>query len=104
MRRFAFGVLHLTQDQFGRMPVGDMLDAMAGHNEARDERIKDLSGIIRIATSILWNIQVPVEDRVSPEELWPFEWEKKEGAETKKVPDEIKKETDEAQEKILAGM
>jgi len=39
------------------------------------DRFKAHAGLLRNATSILWNIQVKKEDRKYAEELWPFPWE-----------------------------
>jgi len=58
------------------MRVGDFFDAMGGYNEAQGERIKILAELMRIATSLLWNIQVSKEDKRKPIDLWPMPWDK----------------------------
>lgn len=77
MRQFALGALLYDPERFSRMLVGDFLDAMAGYNQAEDERVKSLSEIIRTSTSLLFNIQLKKEDRVTEEEIWPLPWDKK---------------------------
>jgi hypothetical protein len=75
MRRFALGCLNYTAERFGLTLVGDMLDAMAGFNEAETNRIKKLAVVVRDSTTILWNIQVDKEHRLEPSQLWRFPWE-----------------------------
>jgi hypothetical protein len=49
---------------------------MVGYWEAEDEQNKYISELIRTSTAILWNIQVGIEDKATPEELWPLPWDK----------------------------
>ena len=58
------------------MLVGDFLDAVGGYNEGESERIKSIAEIVRMSTTILMNIQLSKEDRITPHELWPFSWDK----------------------------
>jgi len=58
------------------MLVGDFLDAVGGYNEGESERIKSIAEIVRMSTTILMNIQLSKEDRITPHELWPFTWDK----------------------------
>lgn len=78
LRRFGLGCLRMTADQFGITRVGDFFDAMAGYNEERFERFKASAGLVRMATSYLVNVQLSEGDRMTPEKLWPFPWEKEE--------------------------
>ncbi len=41
--------------------------------EEANQRLK--CNLIRTQTSILFNIQIKKEDRLPPEELWPFPWD-----------------------------
>lgn len=76
MRRFSLGCLLYTPERFGLMMMGDFLDAMAGYNEGESERVKSIAELLRVSTSILINIQLAKEDKIKPEELWPFTWDK----------------------------
>jgi hypothetical protein len=58
------------------MLVGDFLEAMAGYNEAESERVKSIAELVRTSTTLLLNIQLAKEDRLTPRELWPFSWDK----------------------------
>jgi hypothetical protein len=58
------------------MLVGDFLEAIGGYNEGESERIKNIAEIVRMSTTILMNIQLNKEDRITPHELWPFSWDK----------------------------
>lgn len=75
MRQFALGRLGYDPERFAKMIVGDFFDAMAGYNEAETERFKRDAGLIRRATTLLWNIQVSRNERREEKELWPFGWE-----------------------------
>ncbi len=65
-----------TPERFGEMLIVDFLDAMGGYNEAEFEKFKSNAELVRRSTALLWNIQVLPESRLSPEELWPFVWDK----------------------------
>lgn len=91
MRQFALGRLGYEPARFAKMIVGDFFDAMTGYNEAETERFKRDAGLIRRATSILWNIQVSKEYRKEENELWPFKWE----------VEDMRKENSEAYEEAL---
>ena len=76
MRRFALGALLYTPGRFGKMRIGDFLDAMTGHAELENERVKSLTDIIRLSTTILWNVhQTDVKDTKNPQELWKVPWD-----------------------------
>jgi len=79
MRRFFLGAMGYSPRRFGRSRIGDLLDAMQGYNEAEAERVKMLIGVIRRATTLLWNTQVGSDDRRTAEELWPLPWDKDTG-------------------------
>jgi hypothetical protein len=76
MRSFAMGVLRYTPDEFGKLRIGHMLEAMAGYQEAKSAEQREQTEILRIAVAILWNVQVKQEDRLSPQELWRLPWDK----------------------------
>jgi hypothetical protein len=87
------------------MLVGDFLDAVGGYNEGESERIKSIAEIVRMSTTILMNIQLRKEDRVTPHELWPFSWDKLSVEETGEVLSEeevIRREN--AMENILKNI
>jgi hypothetical protein len=105
MRRFALGGLLYDPERFGKMLTGDFLDAMAGFNEAENERAKSLAPFIRTATWFLWNIQVLPEDKKdSPEGLWKFPWEKIEKADGIIISDEDRKKVEDFQADTLSRM
>jgi uncharacterized protein (UPF0276 family) len=76
MRRFALGCLKYTPERFGLMLVGDFLDAVTGYREGENEKLKDTAELIRSSTTILLNIHLAKEDKVTAHELWPFPWDK----------------------------
>jgi hypothetical protein len=77
MKRFALGCLGYDMERFGIMRVGDFLDAMAGFNERENERIKTFAELLRVSTSILWNVQVGRKDKLKAKDLMPLPWDKK---------------------------
>ncbi len=79
--------------------MGDFLDAMAGHNEAENERFKSLAELVRTSTAKLWNIQVACGEKLTEEELWPFPWDEK--VPVVKISNEQRKEVEDLHEKIL---
>jgi len=92
MRRFALGCLGYDPDRFGKMLVGDFLDAMGGYNEDAFDRFKEMAELIRLSTAKLWNIQVGLEDKLEVEELWPFPWDKKEKGVSETISEDEYKE------------
>lgn len=76
MRRFALGVLRLKPDEFGRMMVGDFLDAVRGFNEEKTSHYKLQADLTRTAVTLLVHVQQKLEDRISAEEMWKFPWDK----------------------------
>jgi hypothetical protein len=79
MYRKALGAMNYTPERFGLMRVGDFFDALAGYNEAEDEKIKSIAEIIRTSTTLLWNTQQTEESAIKkPEQLWHFPWDKEE--------------------------
>ncbi|NLH53560.1 MAG: hypothetical protein GX459_12040 [Bacteroidales bacterium] len=103
MRRFALGCLGYTPDRFGRMLVGDFIDAMIGYNDAEYERVKALASIVRTATCKLWNIQVGREDKLKENELWPLPWDKEEKGMRITIDEEELRKIEEIHESILNG-
>lgn len=100
MKGFALGRLLYSPERFGRMRVGDFLDAMTGYTEGENERIRAVAEIVRTSTALLWNIQVDAKSKLGADELWPFPWEKKEEP-GEQIPDEKIKDFDERQKKYL---
>jgi hypothetical protein len=78
MRQFALGCLRYMPDQLNRMLVCDLLDAMTGYNRSENIKFKRNAEVIRLSTSLLWNIQVDKDSKLKPEELMPFSWDKAE--------------------------
>lgn len=90
-----------SPDRFGTMIVGDMLDAMAGFNEKEGERVKSIAEVLRMSTSILWNIQVAEKDRLKAMDLWPFSWDKREETKVEVISAEEKSRRQQAQNDYL---
>lgn len=101
MRRFALGCLHYSPDRFGETIVGDFLDAMAGYREGENDRSKDISELIRASTTILLNIHLAKEDKVTAHELWPFSWDKEENITVEIVSQEEKERQEVKMKEIL---
>lgn len=78
MRCFALGCLGYDPERFGKMRLGDFLDALTGYNQRENERFKNIAELVRLSTSILWNVQVARKDKLKPEQLMPFPWDEKE--------------------------
>lgn len=93
-----------TPERLGRTRIGDFLDAMAGHNEGENEKRKSIAELVRMSTTILFNIQLAEGDRLTPHELWPFAWDKEESGEQGEVSDEDRKEFEERQAEMLKKM
>jgi hypothetical protein len=92
MRQFAFGCLRYTPEQLSKMLVCDLLDAMTGYNRSENLKFKRNAEVIRLSTTILWNIQVDKDSKLKPEELMPFSWDKAEETISEEV--EYRKERD----------
>lgn len=78
IRRFGLGVLGVQPEMLGEMIVGDFLDAYVGYCEAKAEEHKRQAALIRAQTAIMVNIQLPRGKKITPRQLWPFEWEEEE--------------------------
>lgn len=81
------------------MLVGDFLDAMAGYNEGESERIKGIAELIRTSTYLLWNTQV--DNKITPDELWPFSWDKNEEKKIEAISEEEAARRQKAQDDYL---
>ena len=68
-------MLKLDSDTLGRRIVGDVIDAYTGHQARELERTRVLASLIRNSTSIMVNLQLKSQDRVTPHELWPLPWD-----------------------------
>lgn len=90
------GVLGLPKEILGEILLGDFLDAYTGYHEAKAEEHKRQAALIRAQTAILVNIQLPKGKKITPRQLWPFEWEeneirKEEAEESRRAIAEIKR-------------
>jgi hypothetical protein len=74
-REVALGRMMYSPTHFGTMMAGDFLDALIGYSKGENERTKSLAELFRVQTTILWNIQVDNNHKLSPQKLWPFPWE-----------------------------
>jgi hypothetical protein len=101
MRRFSLGCLRYSPARFGKMMVGDFLDAMIGYNEGESERIKALAELIRMSTAIQVNIQLERRDKVTAHDLWPFPWDKEPSHKIEIITEEEKKKREDAMLKVL---
>jgi hypothetical protein len=50
---------------------------LKGYRRERDEDFKSDAELTRLQTTELINIQLAVNNRIKPEQLWKFEWDKK---------------------------
>ena len=91
----------MLPDAFGKMMVGDFLDAMGGYNEAENERFRNYAELIRTQTAFLWNIQVDKDSKMKPSELWPFPWDNNCIIQTTPISDEKRKEIEKLHVEIL---
>ena len=106
-REVALGRMMMTPLQFGNMLAGDFLDALAGYSNGEFERMKSLAELLRIQTTILWNIQVDKENKLMPSGLWPLPWDNIEDvvkAAPSLIDEEELKKAFEMQEQILGKM
>ena len=97
------GRLHYRPDELGRCRIGDIFDAMIGHNEEVDNRFRSNANLVRTATALLWNIQVKEECQRTEEELWRFLWETEGDNEMKLTGEEMEqvRKNEEAQKEYL---
>jgi hypothetical protein len=101
MRRFALGILKYTPERFGLMLVGDFLDAMTGYREGENERLKDTMELVRSSTTILLNIHLAKEDKITAHELWPFSWDKEENTPVEIISQQEKERREAKMKEIL---
>ena len=85
LRAWAIALLHLGIDDFERMRLGDLLDAMKVWQEDKMAERQHIGELIRGATLRLFNLQLKPKDRVSdPVKFWKMPWDAD--------PDEVSKE------------
>lgn len=80
-----------------------MICALNGHIEAENDRLKAMSGLVRTATTKLWNTQVVEESRCSEIELWRFPWEADEAGIAERISSEERKKITDLHTEILNG-
>jgi hypothetical protein len=57
------------------MRPADFFMYLDATNEQQNDQFKRHAELIRRQTSILFNIQIAKEDRLTDRQLWPFEWD-----------------------------
>jgi hypothetical protein len=83
------------------MMVCDFIDAMVGYSEGEFEKIKNQAELIRTSTAILRNTQFEQKDRLLPNELWPFTWDKNGSVKVERISEEERKIREDKQVKFL---
>jgi hypothetical protein len=86
------------------MRIGDLLDAYIGYRENENEQLKNHAEILRISTSLLWNVHVPPEDKLSSSDLWPLPWDENKGMKAEILSEEERLKRQQAQEEYLNKM
>lgn len=72
----ALGYLNLTDEEFGVMRLGTYSLQLLFWLRAREEQFKLTANLVRMQTTILFNVQVQQGDRINdPVRLWSFPWE-----------------------------
>jgi len=83
------------------MLVGDFLEAMQGYYEGEFDRLKSTAELIRRATTYFVNTQ-PIEGGArTPQQLWPFPWDKEIEAHVEIISDEELQRRQNAQDEYL---
>ena len=75
----------MTPKELGKTLIVDFLDCYLGYHEYRLEGYKREANLIRTATTILVNIQLSQNKKITPRQLWPFDWEKEEIEEENRI-------------------
>lgn len=95
----------MDPERFAKMIVGDFLDAMGGYNEAEAERIRAITEVMRISTTLAVNIHLAKDDKITAAELWPLPWDNEgEPAVKEEVSEEEQKKLEEKHKNILDKM
>lgn len=75
LRKFSLGVLRLSPDEFGKRLFVDIIDALVGYRDEKFEEHKKLAELVRGHASLLFNLQLPHESKMTEIEMWRFPWE-----------------------------
>jgi hypothetical protein len=81
-------ICRLTPEQFGLMRPADFFLYLDACNEQLNDEFKRHAELIRHQTALLFNIQIAKEDRLTDQQLWPFEWDEQTAPEETSLPDE----------------
>lgn len=81
-----------------------MLDAYIGYSESENERFKGTAELLRISTAIVWNVNVPPENKLTARELWPLPWDENKEKRAEALSEEEKLKRQKAQEEFLNKM
>lgn len=76
LRAWAIALLHLGIDDFERMHLGELLDAMKVWQEEKMAERRHIGELIRGASLRLFNLQLKAKDRITdPVKFWRMPWD-----------------------------
>ena len=76
MRGWAFGLLHLSRDDFYAMRPGEFWEAMSAFREDEEQGRVHIGELVRGAALRLFNLQLRRQDRITdPRKFWRMPWD-----------------------------
>ncbi len=76
MRGWAFGLLHLSRDDFYTMRPGEFWEAMSAFREDEEHGRMHIGELVRGAALRLFNLQLRRQDRIAdPRKFWRMPWD-----------------------------
>lgn len=79
MKGWAYSLLHLSPDSFGRLTIPEFWAAMESHAEEKAADRKHIAELVRGATMRLWNLQVDAKFKCDdPAKFWEMPYDEKE--------------------------
>ena len=76
VRGWAFGLLHLSRDDFYTMRPGEFWEAMTAFREDEEQGRMHIGELVRGAALRLFNLQLQRKDRIAdPRKFWRMPWD-----------------------------
>ena len=79
LRAWAIALLHLGVEDFNRLRLGELLDAMRVWQEEKKAERRHIGELVRGAALRLFNLQLKAKDRITdPAKFWRMPWDEME--------------------------
>ncbi len=103
LRAWAIALLHLGVDDFYRLRLGELLDAMKVWQEERKAERRHIGELVRGAALRLFNVQLKAKDRITdPAKFWRMPWDEETDEVAKEVASWTQEERDSKAKEFLS--